>query len=259
MPHDVASEQCKKQLVHTLTEQLSQAADAKTKQWFDNYLKGAIEYRGVKTPAVTKLVTDWKRDHHINQYTLEDQLALCEMLIQSRFAEDKFAGTIYLQKYLSAQLTWQRLVRFSAELFEKGYFFDWSTTDWFCVRVLDPAIIGHGADAANAIAHWRNADNLWQRRASIVSFRHATKDSQYHRLIKQTIESLVADEQRFIQTGIGWVLADLSKPYPDEAEALFRQYLPQLSREVIDRHTKHLKAHKALKQLKRDQLKLGQN
>ena len=26
------------------------------KQWFDNYLKGVIEYRGVKTPQVTSLV-----------------------------------------------------------------------------------------------------------------------------------------------------------------------------------------------------------
>lgn len=250
MTQEVAFDLCKQQLVETLTAQLSQAASVKTKQWFDNYLKGAIEYRGVKTPAVNKLVADWKREYQLGQYALEEQLTLCEMLMQSRFAEDKFAGTIYIQKYLRSKLTCQRLLSFCADLFEQGYFFDWSTTDWLCVRVLDPTIIKHGWPAANVIASWRKSKNLWQRRAAIVSFRHATKDSQYHSLIKQIIEELVVEDQRFIQTGIGWVLADLSKPYPDEADALFRKYLSQFSCEVIDRHSKHLDAHKELKQLK---------
>ena len=35
----------------TLFQQtLRQHADAKTKQWFDNYLKGAIQYIGLKHP-----------------------------------------------------------------------------------------------------------------------------------------------------------------------------------------------------------------
>ncbi|MEL6162077.1 MAG: DNA alkylation repair protein [Cyanobacteria bacterium J06627_32] len=214
-----------RELTKALITQLDSAANEKTKQWFDNYLKGAIEYRGVKTPMVTKLVTSWKKDYNLTQYSIEEQLALCELLIQSRFAEDKFAGTIYLQKFLCKILPWQQLVSFSAGLFEAGYFFDWSTTDWFCVRVLDPAIIRHGLEAAEQIAQWRTAQTLWQKRAAIVSFRHASKDSRYHSLIKKIIADLVTDERRFIQTGIGWVLADLSKPYPNEAEALFRHYL----------------------------------
>lgn len=254
-------EQRKQQLVRTLTDQLSQVSDPKTKKWFDNYLKGAIEYRGVKTPMVTKLVSSWRREQNLDQSSLEEQLALCEALLQSRFAEDKFSGTIYMQKYLCSEMVWQHLISFCANLFEQGHFFDWSTTDWFCVRVLDPTILRYGLPAADmmatpakVIANWCRAKNLWQRRASIVSFRHAAKDSQYHSLITQVIEALAYEDQRFIQTGIGWVLADLSKPYPKEAEALFRKYLSQLSREVIDRHTKHLDAHKELKQLKREQL-----
>ncbi|MEL6489521.1 MAG: DNA alkylation repair protein [Cyanobacteria bacterium J06621_3] len=251
MTHAVNFEQRKQALTEDLTAQLSSVANEKTKQWFDNYLKGAIEYRGVKTPTVTKLVTSWRQKNDLSQYSTEEQLTLCKTLIQSRFAEDKFAGTIYLQKFLRKALPWQQLVSFSVDLFESEYFFDWSTTDWFCMRVLDPTIIQHGLDAGEAIAQWRSAQNLWQKRASIVSFRHATRDSKYHSLIKQVIKELVVDERRFIQTGIGWVLADMSKPYPQEAETLFRKYLSQLSREVIDRHAKHLDAHKELKRLKR--------
>ena len=158
MTSGVNFEQRKQQLVKTLTEQLSQVADPKTKKWFDNYLKGAIEYRGVKTPAVTKLVSSWRQAQNLDKFSLEEQLSLCEALIQSQFAEDKFSGTIYMQKYLCSELAWQQLVPFCSDLFAHGYFYDWSTTDWFCVRVLDPIILRHGLPAAAAIANWCKAN-----------------------------------------------------------------------------------------------------
>lgn len=238
-------------LVDGLINQLEENADSKTKQWFDNYLKGAIAYRGLKTPQVIKLVKAWHKQNALDRYDAKTQLLLCRRLISGSFAEDKFAGTIYLQTFLLNQLKYKTLLEECDFLFQQGYFFDWSTTDWFCTRVLDPTIIKHGLAAANIVAAFRQSDNLWQRRASMVSFRHASGDRTYHLLIKTIIADLLPANERFIQTGIGWVLADMSKPYPDEAEALFRQYLDQLSKEVIDRHTKHLPCHKALKQLKR--------
>lgn len=50
------SQDKKQNLIEYLVVQLEQNSNLKTKQWFDNYLKGAIEYRGVKTPQVIKLV-----------------------------------------------------------------------------------------------------------------------------------------------------------------------------------------------------------
>lgn len=239
-------------LIEELTNRLEQNADRKTKQWFDNYLKGAIEYRGIKTPQVTNLVKDWYKTNQLNNYAIAEQFTLCRSLIASKFAEDKFAGIIYIQKFLLKRIDYQELLAESNLMFQKGYFFDWSTTDWFCIRVLDPTIIKNGMKAAEIIAKWRYSDNFWQRRAAIVSFRHASCHEQYHNLIIQIIEDLVIEKQRFIQTGIGWVLADMSKQYPTKVEVLFRKYLEILDREVIDRHGKHLPCHQELKQLKRN-------
>lgn len=238
-------------LLGDLVSDLEQHSNPQTKQWFDNYLKGAIAYRGLKTPQVTQLVKQWRTRHDLARYSLSAQLAICTALIACDLAEDKFAGTIYLQKYLLPQLDYRVLLPECSLMFERGYFFDWSTTDWFCTRILDPTIIKHGLDAAKAIADYRHAENLWQRRAAIVSFRHATSNPQYHPLITEIIADLVIESERFIQTGIGWVLADLSKSYPIEAEALFRQHLDRLSKEAIDRHSKHLACHQELKRLKR--------
>lgn len=241
----------KQKLLQVLTAQMMQAADIKTKTWFENYLKGAIQYRGLKTPQVTRFIKDWYRSKNLKTYSLEEQLSLCNDLISSPYAEDKFAGTIYLQQFLLSKLEWQTLLANCDMLFQAGYFYDWSTTDWFCMRVLAPTIKRYGRSTAQVIANWRLTENLWQRRASIVSFRSVCTDRTYHALIKEIIDDLVNEQQRFIQTGIGWVMADMSKVFPEEIESWFRNYLVQLEREVIDRHTKHLPCHQELKQLKR--------
>ncbi|MEL6556212.1 MAG: DNA alkylation repair protein [Cyanobacteria bacterium J06621_11] len=253
----------RRELIAQLIGLFEQHSDPKTKAWFDNYLKGAIAYRGLKTPQVTKLVKAWYAQHSLACYSQQAQLSLCADLMagtsdEDVFAEDKFAGTLYLQAFLLSKLDYSSLLKACDSWFQRGYFFDWSTTDWFCTRILDPTILNHGLGAAKVIARFRSSGNLWQRRASIVSFRRASRDPQYHPLIKQTIADLLPSDERFIQTGIGWLLADMSKPYPAEAEALFRQHFDQLSKEVIDRHAKHLPCHKALKQLKRTQLKRKQ-
>ena len=247
------------QLTTNFIQQLEHYSDPKTKQWFDNYLKGAIAYRGVKTPQVTKLVKAWHKKHQLDSYALSDQLSLCTDLIAGEFAEEKFAGTIYLQTFLRKKIDYLSLLETCDSLFQQGYFFDWSTTDWFCTRVLDPLIVEHKLAAAQIIANFRHSTNLWQRRASIVSFRHASKESQYHTLIEEIISDLLPSNERFILTGIGWVLSDMSKPFPIKAEALFQQHLQALSKEVIDRHTKHLPCHKELKQQKRNQLNKKQH
>ena len=242
----------RKQLIELLMKQLQKNSDIKTKQWFDNYLKGAIEYRGLKTPSVKKIVKNWYLTNNLNNYTSEEQLMLCSDLITSPFAEDKFAGTIYIENFLITKLDYKILLDKCNLLFQAGYLFDWSTTDWFSTRVLSKIIIKNGIKAADIIANWRESANFWQRRASIVSFRQASKYQDYHALIETIIDTLVTEDERFIQTGIGWVLADMSKHYPTQVEALFRQYLHRLDKEVIYRHSKYLLCHEELKQQKRN-------
>lgn len=233
-----------------LIGRLRGAADPDVKQWFDNYLKGAIEYLGVKTPEVTRILKAWAKAHDVPSRPVEEQLDLVDQLFARKFAEEKFAGTIYLQTYLK-KADPDLLLGLLERAFGRGDFFDLSSTDWLCVRVVDPMILRHGDVVAARIAGWSDADDFWQRRASIVSFRHACADARFRPTIKEVIATLVGEEARFIQTGIGWVIADWSKIEPDEAADIVEQHFDDLSREVIDRHTKYLPDHKAYKARKR--------
>ncbi len=239
------------ELIYDLQRRLDDAADMHTKRWFENYLKHAIRYRGIKTPEVARIVAEWRKFHGLQQLSGEEELDLAVSLIRQEHAEDKFAGTLYIQKYLQKRVEADNLLTEVEDLFSCGAFVDWSTTDWFCVRVLGPAIVRHGPEVAERIAGWCRESNLWNRRASIVPFRAVVQDETYHPLIKSTIIVLVKERERFIQTGIGWVISDLSKVYPHTAEILVECHFDNLSAEVIRRHTKYLSNHDNYKARKR--------
>ncbi len=238
-------------LVADLQQRLREAADPRTKAWFENYLKHVISYRGVKTPAVARILAEWRHAHELQRLSEGDQLRLAEMLIRKIHAEDKFAGILYMQKHLLRLLDADTLLCTAEGLFAERAFFDWSTTDWYSTRVLGPLIVRHGQSAAERIAGWRDAVELWQRRSSIVPFRAVVRDEAYHALIQETIAVLVTEKARFIQTGIGWVISDLSKVYPGVAATLVERHFQTLSAEVIRRHTRYLPDHARYRARKR--------
>ena len=239
-------------MVADLQRRLDSVADPNTKTWFENYLKHAIGYRGVKTPVVARILTEWRSEQGIDRLADDDQLALVRSLIKENLAEDKFAGILYMQKHLVRRLHSDRLLEVSEDLFAEGAFFDWSTSDWFSVRALGPLIRLGGTGVAERIAGWRNANDLWQRRAAIVPFRAVAHDEAYHPLIATTVAELVDERERFIQTGIGWVVSDMAKAHPDVATVLVERHFDDLSTEVIRRHTRHLPDHERYKERKRE-------
>lgn len=104
---------------------------------------------------------------------------------------------------------------------------------------------------AERIAGWRVAGDLWQRRAAIVPFRAVVRDEAYHALIGETVAALAGERERFIQTGIGWVVSDMSKAHPAVAAALVERHFDDLSAEVVRRHTRYLPGHEVYKGRKR--------
>ena len=238
-------------MIADLQARLDAVADPGTKTWFENYLRHAIGYRGVKTPVVARIVAAWRGEHGLERLPADDQLALARSLIEEGLAEDKFAGILYMQKHLVRRLRPERLLAVAEGLFAEGAFFDWSTSDWFSVRVLGP-LLGRGrTGTAERIAGWRTAENLWQRRAAIVPFRAVVRDQSCHRLIETTVAALVGERERFIQTGIGWVVSDMSKVHPGFAATLVERHFDDLSAEVIRRHTRYLSDHERYKTRKR--------
>lgn len=240
-------------LVQEFTNILQKNADPKVKKWFDNYLRGAIEYRGIKSPKVAKLFESWYQNHKLHLLSFEKQLALAALFLKKNKAEDKFAGIFFVQKKLARFKKDSEVLNFVSQILDKGHFYDWSTTDWLTVRVVGP-MIQKNPSLAKEVTSWRKSKNLWKRRVSVVALRDLVKEPQHHPLILKTLQSLVKEQERFIQTGIGWTLADFSRFYPRPIENFLDKNWQHLSLEVLQRHTKYLKNRKKWFLLKKELL-----
>lgn len=238
--------------VRKLQRSLQSHACPKTKAWFDGYLKGAISYRGVPIPKVRELAcAQWAADGY-GAKTLFTQLEFVGLLLSQAKAEDKFAGILLTQEKVLGKETAYEVLNLFEEAFESGAFFDWSTVDWCCTRVLGPLLVLGPASLRTRVARWTASNDVWKRRAAIVSQRNllAVEPQEVDRAAS-IIKKLLPDEERFIQTGIGWYLADLSKRDPEYAARLFMKHFKALSPEVIRRHAKHLPQHKEWVALKK--------
>lgn len=237
--------------IKALQHRLRACAEQATKQWFENYLKGAIRYYGVKTPQVKRLTLQWYKEFALGELPAKEQVMLCKELMRQPHAEEKFAAIFYLQ-HLSKHLSSVVVLDTSEWFFAQQCIFDWSTADWFTVRILAP-LVKQEQYARMRISGWVEAENLWQRRASIVALRALVGQAEHSDLIAITIAKLVGERARFIQTGIGWTLSDLAKHFPQRAAAIVERHFASLAREVIDRHTKYLPQHQQYRARKRAQ------
>ena len=239
-----------------LIKMLESQAEQKTAEWFTNYLKGEIEYRGLKTGMLKSILSEFFQKTELDQQEDEIQLPHIRYWLSQPMAEDKLTAILWLQKWVKNKLKKNTqdsdisqalsLIEFA---FQNGHIHDWSTNDWLCVRVLE-LIPEKAPEYVSRIEAWAQASTIWQKRSAILSFKKSVKQGKYHPLIEDMIKKLLEThhaEERFVQTGIGWVLADASRNYGQWAESLFEKHFDSLSKEVIIRHTKHLSNHEDFK------------
>ena len=227
-------------LIDELQTALSARATPARRDWWTRYLKGAIEFRGLGVPEIREEVAAWRTKTGLDSAPLDDQFAIALVLLREPIAEDKLAGILYLQEYLNAHVAWRIALPQYAELLDHGYIHEWSTCDWFCVRVLGPTIARHGVPCARTIASWHRAENLWRARASAVAFVNLVADPRFHDLIERSCATLIRRDERFAKTAVGWVMRELSHHDPNRVAKFVRQHERHFSRESLKSATRFL-------------------
>lgn len=228
-----------RQRIQRLQAALDCQASAPTRTWWENYLEGAIGFRGAGIAVIRRELAAWREAEGMDGWPAGRQRALALRLFEEPLAEDKLAGVLFLQYYLYDRLPWRELLADYRSLFARELIFDWNTCDWFCVRVLGPTIASRGLPCARAIAAWRRAGYLWQARASLVPFVKVIGEERYHPLIETAAATLIARQERFAKTAVGWVLRDLSRPAKPRVERFVQRHLADFSVEALRNATKY--------------------
>jgi 3-methyladenine DNA glycosylase AlkD len=235
-------------LVNKLQLRLNARATAATREWWTKYLRGAASFRGVKMGDVRAAVHTWFEEERLGEHlSVGQQRDLALMLFEENDTEDKLAGVLFLQEILlpAGALDWHSDLPRFARHFDRGYIRDWNVCDWFCVKVLGPLAEQQGEACARAISEWRAAESVWQQRASVVAFVNlASKGDQnfpgFTEMVLDNCSHLLGSQERFAQTGVGWVLRELSRSDGGRVIGFVEANLNRFSREALKNATKYL-------------------
>ncbi len=235
-------------LIDRLQLRLDARATAATREWWTKYLRGTASFRGVKMGDVRKAVHAWFKEERLGDHlSVGQQKHLTLMLLEEDYTEDKLAGVLFLQEILlpAGSLDWRSDLPRFARLFDRGHIRDWNVCDWFCVKVLGPLVEQQGEACARAISKWREAQSVWQCRASVVAFVNlASKGDRnfpgFTEMVLNSCSHLLGNQERFAQTGVGWVLRELSRSDQGRVVGFVEANLNRFSREGLKNATKYL-------------------
>jgi 3-methyladenine DNA glycosylase AlkD len=187
-------------------------------------------------PVIRRELREWHSDEALDALAPRDQKGLALELLRRDHSEDKLAGVLLLREHLLARLALTDLQSFAA-VFAAGHISDWGLCDWFSVKVLTALVQRDGRPMAEALAGWTEADSLWQRRAAAVALAPLAPrgDENFEGFVDLAIDvarATARDDARFMQTGVGWLLRELSKADPRRVRDFVAEHECHMSREA---------------------------
>ena len=190
----------------------------------------------------------WFEEEQVAEHlSVGQQKDLALILLEADYTEDKLAGVLFLQEILllAGALDWRSDLPRFARLFDQGYIRDWNICDWFCVKVLSSLVEQQGEACARAISEWPEANSVWQQRASVVAFADLASKGDRNfagltEMVLDTCSQLLGSQERFAQTGVGWILRELSRSDEGRVIRFVEANLDRFSREALKNATKYL-------------------
>ena len=219
-----------------------------TKDWFTNYVKGT-EWIGCKLPTVRLCVNavippfkktkrkkkqkeDKDEDTDLSTPALSAKLLLDTSirLMEQKESDVKLAGMLILSECFPVDdpslplCSATVLDQLEKSVLEKNFVGDWSSADWFAMKVLRKIVLEAPKDGSEQIVqrvldYTKHGTNLWYRRCGVVPFvqyyknRDVLPNDMDERVIRACEQSLLASpNERFTQTGIAWVLRYMVSP-----------------------------------------------
>ena len=218
-----------------LVAALEARADSATRDHWTRYLKGQAQFRGVPMAGVRRAVRSAWSDHELSERSTDDVLGLALEWLAQPMTEDKLAGVLLVAEHLAPRLEDHHARALAAPL-AAGHLADWNAVDWYATKAVHAFLRARPEQVAARsvlVARWAEGDNVWLRRAGVVSFAKLAPSPPFDGFIPVVLAAcagnLVSDD-RFAHTGPGWVLRELSKAAPDDVAAFVESH-PELSAE----------------------------
>ncbi len=226
----------KTELAQWIQTEIRKATDAKSKRFWNNYLKNEIEFVGVGIPKIRAIL----KKEFKSLPTLASEILFKEgrKLMQSPIAEDKLAAIVLLELNLQ-RLESDQLLAWTESIFQDKLIFDWNTCDWLCVKLLTPLVDNGNKSTLQRILSWSEMKYLWHARAALVPFAQTKNLEKHVKQMNQHMITLIQRPERFSKTVVGWVLREISKFDKDFVVKFLNVQKSHLTSEIIDNSLKY--------------------
>ncbi|MGC7102677.1 DNA alkylation repair protein [Amycolatopsis lurida] len=225
------------ELVAAARAGLAELADAEKAPQMQRYMKSAMPFRGVPSPARRKLANRVFRAYPLADVA-EFTAAVLQLWREAAYREER---------YLAIDLTghgayrgWQSpgLLELYEELIVTGAW--WDYVDEVAIRRVGPLLRADPGVLKPIMLKWAGDEDHWRRRTSIIC-QIGAKSGTDTELLTLAIEASIAEPDFFLRKAIGWALRELAKTDPDWVLAFAENHggLSPLSRREALKHLKN--------------------
>ncbi len=165
-----------------------------------------------------------------DRWSLDDAMALADLLIANRFLEAKSVGIEVVARYKKS-FTPSLLNRWKRWLAD-GHSANWATSDEICGALIGPLLLRF-PEKADDMVRWSKHRNMWVRRASIVGLIRLARRAQALDRVYEIAKRLHLDDEDLIQKAVGWALREAGKADMARLERYLRANGPAIPRTTL--------------------------
>jgi 3-methyladenine DNA glycosylase AlkD len=190
-------------MVAYLKEQLKTAADPEKAKEMQAYMRTDQPFYGVQSQARREILKKASAQFRIN--SREEWESVILELWSGKTREEMYLALGIAERFKTyrTQEAWS--------LFEKLVHSatNWDTLDSIAILLIGDLVYKNRALEGD-LKKWRNSENFWVRRASLLAHLKHKKNTN-RSLLAETILLLAHEKEFFIRKAIGWVLREYAK------------------------------------------------
>lgn len=194
------------------------------------YMKSEMPYRGITSGELTRLVREVLATTAFPPSREEWVGAVRSLWDDAEFREERYAATT-LAQHRSAK-TWQdpAALALHKHLIVTGAW--WDHVDTVTSKCVSPILAAHRPIVTPIMRAWAVSDDLWLRRASIISqlpHRERTDTDLLTEAILANVEGTAYGREFFVRKAIGWSLRQYARTDAEWVEAFVAEHGDRLS------------------------------
>jgi 3-methyladenine DNA glycosylase AlkD len=212
-------------LVLAIRRRLAVAADPAKAPQMQTYMKSAMPYRGVSSPALKQLCREAFAAHPLST-AAEWQRVVLRLWRGAKFREERYAAVLLTQSRAYRDFQTLSSLPMLEEMIVTGAW--WDFVDTLAGHNLGDILRTHPGKMKPLMRRWARDADLWKRRSAILCQLGFKKETDLN-LLHDCIEPNLTEKEFFIRKAIGWALRQYAWTDPKEVKRYVKANKDRLS------------------------------